>query len=1058
MILIDGCDAACIQAVSFTAPNDVPPRIHWQKFMKNHLLLRASLLGAIFCAPMAYTSGQLPQTRITAVFPPGAQRGTTIDVTVTAGTDLDEVSQLIFSHPGIKAVQKLDGNGNPVGNTFTVSVDSAVEPGLYDVRVLGLFGISNPRIFRIDTLPEILENDANNTPDAAQDVALNTIVNARANSATDVDTFRIAAKAGQTVVFRTEAGRIDSVMQPALQLFDAAGHRVAHSRRVRDRDAAIVYTSASDQQLLLRINDVVYAGSNDYIYRLSIDTRPLVDYALPAIITASQQTQLTVFGRYLPDGTATSFTLSGQPVYQQDVTALLSDSTSNVVGSGTHSTSVDVTYWNGIDGNLIPVTLSADPGNIIRETAADGDQIVQIPAIIGGSFTEPGDQDTYRFDAKKDQAFQIDVIAHRVASNANPVLIVEQVVKADDGSETFKRLATETDGKMNPGGNDLPTLTTDPAFLLKVPADGQYRVAVRDRYAASRGDADLTYIVSIQPPRPDFRVLVFDSFPSADGKAPATTGAISIRKGGSYELPVYVYRMEGHAAAIDLAVEGLPAGLTCSTGTIPANATSTTLVFTATADAAESVSPVRIVASSATAPDATITHTAQVATLVHPGVNGLSRTARTTGELLVSVIRDEQPFSIEFGDDGGEFTQGQQWLLPIKIQRRGGFDGKVDFQFAGQPGNVDVPKVAIDKGQDSAVARFFFKENAAVGRATILTYATAPVPYRRNPWKADEAKQEAEKLAAQLAAEQKNLADQKLAVESSRKQVTDVEAVLKTLQEMLTAEQTAEKQVKDSLTAALAGQAEATKQLQALNEKLQALTAVKDAATSDFDAALAAVEEANAAVVEATKPIARLSEMATEISAKLTETKKRVAAKNKELSTAMAQMETLKKAVVDAETKVKNTEEAVKRAEAAKKAADDAAKKAEDAAKPKNLNVRAIAEPLVLNVYATPGKLAAAPNNPTLKKGESVDVKVTVTRLNKFEGPVSVALQLPEGNSTVTSESVEIPADMTEATLKLTAAADAAAGDVPNAVIRATTEFSGRTAHFDLPVTLKVSE
>ena len=44
----------------------------------------------------------LPAIRLTSVFPPGARAGTTVDVTVT-GADLDDLSDLRFSHPGVFA-------------------------------------------------------------------------------------------------------------------------------------------------------------------------------------------------------------------------------------------------------------------------------------------------------------------------------------------------------------------------------------------------------------------------------------------------------------------------------------------------------------------------------------------------------------------------------------------------------------------------------------------------------------------------------------------------------------------------------------------------------------------------------------------------------------------------------------------------------------------------------------------------------------------------------------------------------------------------------------------
>ena len=137
-----------------------------------------------------------------------------------------------------------------------------------------------------------------------------------------------------------------------------------------------------------------------------------------------------------------------------------------------------------------------------------------------------------------------------------------------------------------------------------------------------------------------------------------------------------------------------------------------------------------------------------------------------------------------------------------------------------------------------------------------------------------------------------------------------------------------------------------------------------------------------------------------------------------------------------------------------------AVKKAQDATKPQNKNYRTVAIPVQLHVHPTPGKIAAAvPNSGALKKGATAAVKLTLTRKNSFTGPVKVQLVLPDGVKSITSDMVEIAADKTEATLTLTAAADAAPGDVAQAVIRATAaDFNGRVAHFDVAVGLKITE
>ena len=99
---------------------------------------RSLLAIAVALLCVSPLQAQLPQARITSVFPPGGQRGTTVDVVVGGGSDLDELDAMTFSHPEITAVAKRDANNNPVANTFTVSIGANVPAGLYDVRVKGL--------------------------------------------------------------------------------------------------------------------------------------------------------------------------------------------------------------------------------------------------------------------------------------------------------------------------------------------------------------------------------------------------------------------------------------------------------------------------------------------------------------------------------------------------------------------------------------------------------------------------------------------------------------------------------------------------------------------------------------------------------------------------------------------------------------------------------------------------------------------------------------------------------------------------------------------------------
>src|SRR5438132_11499412 len=89
---------------------------------------------------------QLPAARLNSIFPSGGQQGQSFDVTI-AGSDLDDVARLHFSHPRITAVQKADPAGpfdkgpQTVPNQFTVDIAANVPIGPDADRAIGRDGL-----------------------------------------------------------------------------------------------------------------------------------------------------------------------------------------------------------------------------------------------------------------------------------------------------------------------------------------------------------------------------------------------------------------------------------------------------------------------------------------------------------------------------------------------------------------------------------------------------------------------------------------------------------------------------------------------------------------------------------------------------------------------------------------------------------------------------------------------------------------------------------------------------------------------------------------------------
>ncbi|MDZ4684972.1 MAG: pre-peptidase C-terminal domain-containing protein [Planctomycetaceae bacterium] len=555
-------------------------------------------LSAICTAAFSTVAfAQLPQTRLYALFPPGGKAGTTVELTLTRGDDLDDVNKLLFSHPGLAASPKMQdvaGKQEPVPNVFTVTISGDVPVGRHEVRAVGLFGISNPRSFIVGDRIEIAETEPNNAVEQATPVALDQTVNGRINGGPDVDWYKFPATAGQRIVIECQGRRIDSRLDGLLEVYDQQGRRLATARNTVGHDPVVDFTAPAAGDYLLRATDFVYASSEDYFYRLTLRTGPYIDYILPPAGVPGSTAQYTLFGRNLPQGEPAGVTLHGQPLQKQVVSIALPSDPATL-----DSTMLIEPFAAGVDG--VPYTLESPTGRsnavmigfapaavaleVEPNNRAAEAQKIAVPAELAGQFQSRGDVDAYQFEAKAGTVYWIEVQGQRLGAGSDPYLAIDQVTVNDKMEETLKRIAAVDDDATNLLPIVFDTLHDDPVYKFAVPADGTYRLMLRDRYGASRGDAGLLYRVSIRPETPEFRlVVVTDALSPPNQKIPSTW-SVGLRRGDQFPVQVLVLRKDGFIGLVDVSVEGLPEGVTCRDITVGATPSNGILVFTSAENA-----------------------------------------------------------------------------------------------------------------------------------------------------------------------------------------------------------------------------------------------------------------------------------------------------------------------------------------------------------------------------------------------------------------------------------------------------------------------------------------
>src|SRR6516162_9207759 len=109
---------------------------------------------------------ELPSPRLDRISPLGAAAGSSLEVEVV-GNDIEDANRLLFDHSGIKAEHLKD-------RKFKVTVATDVPAGTYDARLVGKYGITNPRLFAVSSgLQEVVEKAGNDERPTAQLVPVN---------------------------------------------------------------------------------------------------------------------------------------------------------------------------------------------------------------------------------------------------------------------------------------------------------------------------------------------------------------------------------------------------------------------------------------------------------------------------------------------------------------------------------------------------------------------------------------------------------------------------------------------------------------------------------------------------------------------------------------------------------------------------------------------------------------------------------------------------------------------------------------------------------------------
>jgi hypothetical protein len=422
---------------------------------------------------------------------------------------------------------------------FTIAADA--EPGVRDFRLATPRGVSTVGQLVIARDAVVAEAASNDKAEQAQAVTLPATLCGAIEKAEDVDWFRFHLDAPANIVFHCRSSRLQDRIHdlqahsdPILTLRGTDGRVLAASDNYFFADPLVAHKFEQPGDYLLEVRDVRYEGNQYWEYSIEAAARPFVEAAYPLAVARGQAAPLSLFGHFLPQPATVFNVPSDLPL--GPVQARLP-----------------------LDGGLAnPVPLFVSDLPIVSETVESNDapasaQLVSVPCSVNGRIDIDSDLDHFAFAAKKGEAFSFEIVSRRLQTSLDSQLRVL--------NEKGQQLAVNDDLRRGKRGSADSWLEN-----WSAPADGTYALEVRDVHL--RGGSAFPYVLNITRAKPYFELYL-------------DTDKTQIAAGTHGALFVKVERKNGFTGEVQLAVEGLPAGVTASCGRILDKGQDGCLVFSA---------------------------------------------------------------------------------------------------------------------------------------------------------------------------------------------------------------------------------------------------------------------------------------------------------------------------------------------------------------------------------------------------------------------------------------------------------------------------------------------
>lgn len=650
----------------------------------------------LFCFLAASVQAQSSYPMLMSIEPSAAQVGQSSEHVIHSRYSMFGAYEVLVTGEGVTGEivtpMELDKEGNTPSLT-KITVRFTVEPdapeGVRDVRLATPQGASTLGQLVIVRDPVVYEGEKNDTAEGALPVELPATVCGVIEKAEDLDFFKFQIDEPTTLNFHCHGMRLQDKIHdlqqhvdPILTIRNANGSVVAIADKAYAADPFLSHAFKEPGEYTLEVRDVRYQGNRYWQYVIEIHDRPFVATVHPLAIPRGESTPVKLIGSALPENAETEL------VVPEDAPL---------------GTTLVQPVLDGVKLNPVQVYVSEERYEIegLEENGTvETAQPIAVPGGVCGQIGEEADIDVYKFQASKGDRFTFEVVARRLSSSLDSILAV-----------------TNAEGRTLSENDDLRlwgkrTYQDSMIENWTAPEDGEYFLQIRDVHL--RGGDAFTYALKAVRAEPTFE-LVLDT--DKTQLTPGTAGVLFAR----------AVRKNGLAGGIQLAIDGLPEGVTATCGRILADGDDGCIILEAAEDAELAVANVRVTGTAVVGEEDQREIAVAGQPMQETYMPGGGRNHWPVERHTVAVGAPSDIRAVKLDQYDIQLKPGESVRIGIEIERAEGFDKNVSLDLLFQHLNSvyanTLPKGVTINARESKTV---INANETEGHITLTAAGDAP--------------------------------------------------------------------------------------------------------------------------------------------------------------------------------------------------------------------------------------------------------------------------------------------------------------------------------------------